>query len=180
MFKSTQDLLRIQQIKDGIICLKDNQYCKIIKILPINFTLKSVFEKKIIIEKYNEFLKKCTFDFQIIIKNKKENVDNHIEYLKEQLCSNNEAKEEYINFISNYLNSKNLFSKEFYMIISVKQNESVNSFQQVSKVLDQYFLIIKESLIKCGNDIKELSSENDDNIIKILSFLINEKETAFL
>ena len=52
---------------NGIIKLKNNNYVKIIKVQPINYELKSEFEKKTILNSYKTFLKNCNFDIQIII-----------------------------------------------------------------------------------------------------------------
>jgi hypothetical protein len=47
---------------NGVIKLKNNNYIKIIKINPINYELKSDFEKKSILNSYKAFLKNCNFD----------------------------------------------------------------------------------------------------------------------
>ena len=67
-FYSTQEWLPIQKIlSKGIIKLKDNSYIKIIKVIPINYNLKSELEKEAILNSYKIFLKTCNFDIQILI-----------------------------------------------------------------------------------------------------------------
>ena len=47
---SVQDWLQIEEIfNNGIIKLKNNNYIKLIKVYPINFNLKSNFEKEAIL-----------------------------------------------------------------------------------------------------------------------------------
>lgn len=66
---SIQEWLPIEKILEkGIIKLKDNSYIKIIKIIPINYNLKSELEKEAILNSYKIFLKTCNFDIQILIR----------------------------------------------------------------------------------------------------------------
>ena len=66
--KTIQQWLPIQEIyNDGIVKLK-NKYIKILKIIPINYNLKSDSEKEAILNSYKIFLKTCNFDIQIFIK----------------------------------------------------------------------------------------------------------------
>ena len=46
-------------LENGIIKLKDNEYVKIIKIEPINYNLKSNFEKEAILNSFKNFLRIC-------------------------------------------------------------------------------------------------------------------------
>ena len=57
---SVQNWLPYRKILDrGIIKLKNNSFIKIIKIIPINFNLKSDLEKQAILNSYKIFLKTC-------------------------------------------------------------------------------------------------------------------------
>ena len=65
---SVQKWLPFEKILDnGIIKLKNNCYVMIMKVKPINYNLKSNFEKEAILNSYKIFLKTCNFDIQIII-----------------------------------------------------------------------------------------------------------------
>ena len=83
--KSTQEWLPFEYIlENGIIKLKNSSYIKIIKIIPINFNLKSELEKEAILNSYKIFLKTCNFNFQILIQSNKENLDKHISNINTQ------------------------------------------------------------------------------------------------
>ena len=69
---------------NGIIKLKNNNFIKIIKINPINFELKSDFEKRAILNSYKAFLKNCNFDIQIIIKSKQEDISKNIKEIEKK------------------------------------------------------------------------------------------------
>ena len=77
--KSVQDWLQIEKFFDeGILKLKNKKYIKLIKINPINYNLKSDFEKKAILNSYKIFLKTCNFNIQILIQSNKEDLNQHI------------------------------------------------------------------------------------------------------
>ena len=160
---STQEWIPIEKIFDnGIIKLKNKNYIKIIKVKPINFSLKSNLEKEAILNSYKIFLKTCNFDIQILIQSSKENLNKNIEYIKNNLKVENKEflntiASEYFNFILNFNSIKNCSSKKFYIIISNKNNDDFedNIFQELN---EKYFKI-KECLFRCGNITQELNSK---------------------
>jgi len=84
--KSIQKWIPIEEIfENGIIKLKKNNYIKIIKIIPINFNLKSDLEKEAILNSYKIFLKTCDFDIQILIQSKKEDLSKYFSLIKNNL-----------------------------------------------------------------------------------------------
>ena len=83
---SIQNWLPFDKImKKGIIKLKNNNYIKIIKVIPINYNLKSDLEKDAILNSYKTFLKTCNFDIQILIQSTKKDLSKHILKIKEKL-----------------------------------------------------------------------------------------------
>ena len=74
---SVQDWVPFDKFfENGIIKLKDNSYIKIVKIIPINFNLKSDLEKDAILNSYKIFLKTFNSDIQILIQSNKENLSS--------------------------------------------------------------------------------------------------------
>ena len=122
---SVQNWIYIKEIyNNGIIKLKNDSYVKILKILPINFNLKTDFEKEQILNSYKIFLKTCNFDIQILIQSKKEDLTNHIEKIKiNSQNENNKFINNYLNYYINYIKEKNNLnksaSKNFYLIIKI-------------------------------------------------------------
>ena len=163
--KYTQDWIPIEKIfNNGIIKLKNKKYIKIIKIKPINFSLKSNLEKEAILNSYKIFLKTCNFDIQILIQSSKEDLNKNIENIKNNLKKEkkdflNKIAEDYFNFIQNFNSIKNSSSKNFYIIISNNNNEEIeeNIFQELN---EKYFKI-KECLFRCGNATVDVNSEQE-------------------
>ncbi len=176
--KNTQILFDILDIQKGILILKNNCFARIIKIQPINFNLKSEHEKDLVIDSYRQFLKVCNFDFQIIVKTRKENTKSHVDYI----CNNKNApkhiQKQYCNYINELKNSNYIFLKSFYLIYSIKQDYLKNLIK-VEKELNSKYSLIKECLEKCGNDVYDLSEYNDDKLCELISNFINEGESLY-
>lgn len=177
--KSVQEWMPIQAFyNNGIIKLKNNFFIKILKINPINYELKSEFEKKVILNSYKTFLKNCNFDIQIIIKSNKEDISENIQKIKKQKeiekgLNNNfmvNISDLYIEFIKEK-NKENCYtSKNFYIVIN-STNFHENKEENIILDLKEKYLKIKDSLSRCGNDVLEITKKQEiKNIIK--SFFI--------
>ena len=147
---TVQEWIEIEKILDnGIIKLKNNKYIKIIKIIPINFNLKSNFEKESILNSYKIFLKTCNFDIQILIQSNKEDLQKNISNIKENLKNENkeylnEIGKNYIDFINEMNSLKTSASKDFYIIISNSKYQENNLEDLIIEELNDKFFKIKE------------------------------------
>ncbi len=172
---TAQDWIEVESIlNNGIIKLKNNKYIKLIKIMPINFNLKSNFEKQVILNSYKTFLKTCNFDIQILIQSNKKDLQKSITNIEENLKKENkefltEIGKNYILFINKINSLKNSGNKDFYVIIS-HDNSSENNVEDLiyNELNDNYFKI-KECLQRCGNIVKNINSKKEAEKI-LLSF----------
>ncbi len=159
--ESIQEWLPIVQIlENGIIQLKENHYIKIIKIIPVNYSLKSDLEKEAILHSYQTFLKTCHFDMQLVVQSNKEDLSHHIQTIKRQ---NEKEKhknrlllsESYIEFIQKKNQEQLSSSKNFYIIIEKSnfqnKNQKTNFQEIIFQELNENYLKIKECLSRCGN-----------------------------
>jgi len=183
---STKEWLPIQYIYDnGIIKLKDDSYIKIIKIIPINYNLKSELEKEAILNSYKIFLKTCNFNLQILIQSNKEDLSKHISCVNNSLTKENNNLKKIGNDYINYLNKLNINKKSaiknFYIILKKEKNiikdniENINNIENIIfDELNDNFIKIKDTLSRCGNLIIDI---NDKNICKkiIFSFFYPQK-----
>ncbi len=171
---SIQEWLPFEKILDkGIIKMKDSSYIKIMKIIPINFNLKSNFEKDAILNSYKVFLKTYDFDIQIIIQSNKEDLTPHISNLIEPKSEKIlKIKDNYIKYILNLNKEKKSSIKNFYLIIK-NPNIEKNPDTTVIDNLNEQFFKIKECLSRCGNLVEEINDLNETN--KLLSIFLNNK-----
>ena len=166
---SFQEWLPFDKILDnGIIKLKNNSYIKIIKVLPINYNLKSELEKEAILNSYKLFLKTCDFDIQILIQSNKEDLSKHISHLKQE--SEKEYNQnlvyiykKYINFINNKIQQKNSSKKNFLILIKYPQSVTKEEIDEkyVQNNLNEKYYKIKECLSRCGNLVFEYNSKEE-------------------
>ena len=176
--RSIQKWIPIERILErGIIKVKKNKYIKILKVIPINFNLKTQLEKESILNSYKVFLKTCNFDIQILIQSKKEDLTNHIEKIKiNSQNENNKFINNYLNYYINYIKEKNNLnksaSKNFYIILKYKNDDkkikTVDDLA-IENLNDKYFKI-KDCLSRCGNGVIDINNINDSKNV-LFSFL---------
>ncbi len=175
-------------LNNGIIKLKNNSYIKIIKIIPINFNLKSDLEKEAILNSYKIFLKTFNSDIQILIQSSKENLSKHISQIKEKNINQNnknilELSNNYIQFIENFNQTKKSSTKNFYIILKKfpeNKNKEINELIEknlINNLNDEYF-ILKECIMRCGNRVVEINEKEESKKI-IKSFLLHRKNQHF-
>lgn len=180
---SVQEWLPVDEIlENGIIKVKNKNYIKILKIIPINFELKSNLEKEAILNSYKIFLKTCNFDIQILIQSNKKDLSNHISKIKEKNKEEKEnikiLSEKYTNYIKKINIEKESSSKNFYILIKEipeikKINTNINEKIIFDKLNDKYFCI-KECLSRCGNVVIDISDQK--NAEKILYSFFNSRK----
>ena len=177
---STKDWLNVENIfENGVIKTKENKYLKIIKVKPINFSLKSDLEKEAILNSYKIFLKTCNFNFQILIQSNKEDLSNHLSKINNNLISEKkniqELSNKYINYIKELNNNKKSSSKNYYIIIDFinKNNEIIDVDSHAIEELNNKYFKIKDCLARCGNNAIDINDKKE--IIDILFSFLNTR-----
>lgn len=166
-------------MKNGIIKTED-KYIKIIKVIPINFNLKSELEKEAILNSYKLFLKTFNFNLQILIQSKKEDLSKHISCVESQ--KNNEKEkiqnisQNYIDYILELNRKKKSSTKNFYIIIDNNNlNKDMDNFEEITcDELNEKYLKIKDCLSRCGNMIINITEREEIKDI-LFSFLNSQK-----
>jgi len=141
---STQSHLRIGEIKNNTLVLKNGGIRGVIKTTSINFNLKSEQEQQAIIYAYQGFLNSLEFPIQIIIRSKKLNIDDYIAQV-EKLGEKQENKLlqeqtfEYAQYVKRLVEYADIMEKEFYVVVpydparaAVKANGIQSFFQRLS------------------------------------------------
>ena len=182
--KTSQDWIPIEEIfENGIIKINKNKYIKILKIIPINYNLKSDLEKSSILNSYKILLKTCNFNFQILIQSNKEDLSQHISNIKKNIKKINNKKiekisENYIEYINKININKKSSSKDFYIIISNENNktkkEFIESYEIIKNELKEKYFKIKECLSRCGNSVIEINEKKE--IINIIYSFLNTRK----
>lgn len=185
---STQTHLRIAEIRDNVLVLKNGGIRSILKTSSINFNLKSEEEQNAIIYSYQNFLNTLEFPIQIVIRSKKLDIDNYIDKLKKigKTQSNPLLQKqtfEYAEYIRKLIEYADIMEKEFYIIVPYDpyRNQKLSliekflkwmhpqdtiadikkrhkEFDELKKGLNQRINVVKSNLENCGLKIKPLTT----------------------
>ncbi len=118
----TQDLLQIEEIRDGVLILKDRSMRAILMASSLNFALKSADEQTAIILQFQNFLNSLDFSLQFFMGSRKLNIEPYIETLQdaESKQTNDLLKiqiSEYIEFVRTFVRAANIVTKNFYVVV---------------------------------------------------------------
>lgn len=120
--KSTQSSLLINEIKDGVVIMRDGSLRAVIMSSAINFDLMSSQEQQGIEVAYQGFLNSLHFPIQIVIRSLKVDLDQYLDSLNnKRLDQTNELlgalMDDYIDNIRTLLDQVNIMDKKFYVVV---------------------------------------------------------------
>ena len=119
----SQQIINIEEIRDGVLILKDSTLKVILMASSLNFALKSSEEQAAIIFQYQNFLNSLDFSVQFFVQSRKINIEPYLDILQEaKEKQTNELLQiqisEYIEFVRTFVKASNIVTKNFYVVIS--------------------------------------------------------------
>ncbi len=196
--RATQEFVPIQDVKDGIIVMKDGSMRAVIIASSLNFSLKSEDEKTAVILQFQDFLNSLDFFIQIFIESRRLDIRPYLALLEGQKKNqvNDLMKiqiQEYIEFIKNFTENTNIMKKSFFVVVpyspavmqgksgsfgnilNKKSTETVTaekkeSFEENRTQLEQRLSIVEQGLVRCGIKTQRLGSEE---IVELFYKLFN-------
>lgn len=201
--QTTQSFVPIQEIRDGVIILKNGGMRAIILASSLNFALKSSDEQNSIMMQFQNFLNSLDFSIQIFVQSKKLDIRPYIALLegqyKEQITELMKIQvREYIEFIRTFVESTNIMSKSFFVVIpydpplltgsknplanvmpgkkSAAENTAAanEKFQEYRSQLEQRVSVVEQGLVRCGVRAAELGTEE---VVELFYKIFNPGET---
>lgn len=120
---TTQQFLEIDQIREGIIILKNKAMRGILMVSSINFALKSEDEQNATLYQFQSFLNALDFSCQIVVQSRRLNITGYLEKLKElEEAQKNELLKmqtrEYREYIQQLVEAEQILTKSFFIVIS--------------------------------------------------------------
>lgn len=188
MSGTTQQFLEFNEIKEGVVILRNGSLRGIFMVSSINFALKSVEEQQSIIYQFQNFLNTLDFSLEIVVQSRKLNISGYLDKLNQM----REAEEnqllkvqikEYGNFIRKIIGGGSIMSKNFYVTVpfnfaelrrgsTKKKEEQKNAeaiqgerFQRARSQLIQRMEFASVGLKRCGLQCQALTTEE---IIELL------------
>lgn len=201
--KTTQEFVPIQEIRDGVVILKNGGMRSIILASSLNFALKSQDEQGSILMQFQNFLNSLDFSIQIFIQSRKLDIRPYTALLedryKEQVTELMKIQvREYIEFIKTFVENTNIMSKSFFVVIpydpptinissnpfskilpgkgdTKTQNETADQqFKEYRSQLEQRVAVVEQGLVRCGIRAAELGTEE---VVELYYKLFNPGET---
>jgi hypothetical protein len=119
---ATQQFLEIDQIREGVVVLKDKSLRGVLMVSSLNFALTSEEEQNAIIYQFQNFLNSLDFSCQIVTQTRKSNITGYIEKIKElEKTQENELlriqTSGYREFIENLVAGGSIMTKSFYVVV---------------------------------------------------------------
>lgn len=185
---STQQFVPIQEVRDGVLLLKDGGMRAILLASSLNFALKSEEEKNAIIFQFQDFLNSLDFSVEIVIQSRKLDIRPYIALLegREKEQTNNLMKiqtREYIEFIKSFTESTNIMTKNFFVVVpytpaslsgqkvsgipsffqtkTTKEKSATTeaNFEENRTQLEQRLSVVEQGLMRTGIRVARLGTE---------------------
>jgi len=202
--KTTQDFVPIREIRDGVVILKDGSMRAIVLASSLNFALKSADEQNSIIMQFQNFLNSLDFSVQIFIQSKKLDIRPYIALLEERYKEQTTElmkiqTREYIEFIRTFVESSNIMTKSFFIVVpylppmisanknplskivnkdAVKKGDAKTianaEFDEYRSQLEQRVGVVEQGLVRCGIRVAELGTEE---VVELYYKIFNPGET---
>ena len=163
MKTTTQQFLEIDQIKEGVLIMKNNSLRGVIAASSLNFALKSEDEQNAIIYQFQSFLNSLDFSIQVVVRSRRLNITGYLEKLKG--LEANQTIEllkvqtgEYRKFIEELIAGSSIMAKTFFVVVpftaieipGLKQTKTEEQFQRAKSQLWQRLEFIAMGLRRCG------------------------------
>ena len=166
---TTQDFLQLDQIRSGVVILKNKSLRGVLMVSSVNLALKSTEEQKAIINQFQSFLNSLDFTCQIIVQSRKVNLTGYIDMIK-NWESNQEndllrhQTESYRKFIEDFIKEESILTKKFFVVIPYNFHQTPSaklteeSFKRLKKQLMQRMEFTALGLRRCGLQAAPLTS----------------------
>ena len=166
----SQDFVPIEDIKEGVVILKNGEYRSVIIASSLNLALKAEDEQLAIISGFQSFLNSLDFNIEIYIQSRRFDITPYIKSLNESL---NKAENdllrlqisEYMEFIQRFVGEHNIMTKRFFLVIPYipsvlsSMNDKGDMFLRNREQLSERVSVVTQGLSRFG--VK--SSQLDDN-----------------
>lgn len=188
----------IDDVRDGIIILKDRGMRGVLMASSVNFSLKSEDERQAILLQFQDFLNSLDFPVQIVIQSRRLDIRPYIALLEGRLKeqANDLMKiqiEQYMQFVRSFTESTNIMTKNFFVVVPYdaalisgkgsilpnfkgQKNEGnkEEDFEEKKNQLEQRMSVVEQGLVRCGVRVAKLGTEE---VIELFYKVFNPGES---
>ncbi len=197
--RASQEFVPVKEVRDGIVVLRDGSLRSILIASSLNFALKSTDEQTAILLQFQNFLNSLDFPIQLFIQSRQLDIRPYIVLLDERLReqTNDLMKiqvQEYIAFVKSFVESANIMTKSFFIVIPYtpsvatntrnvlsslvggkKKGEGVDqsTFEESRAQLEQRIRVVEQGLSSTGIRVTGLGTEE---VIELFYKIFNPGE----
>jgi type IV secretory pathway VirB4 component len=118
----SQQLISIDQIKDGVIILKTGGLRRVLLTSGLNFELLSEDDRNSIIRGFQQLLFSLDFSLQCVIHSRRVDINHYLSYIREEVAKEtNELlriqAEEYMKFVKAFVDLYGVMEKKFFVVV---------------------------------------------------------------
>ncbi len=183
-FNPSQEFVPIQEVREGVLILKDGSMRAIVLASSINFALKSIEEQEAVIYQFQNFLNSLDFSLQIYIQSRKLDIRPYIALLDDRLKAQTSDLmrmqiTEYMNFVKGLTEISSIMTKSFFVVIpyagglkagglkgmfskkdeAAQEKSKDDAFEEVKSQIEQRVSVVEQGLSRCGVKVARLGSE---------------------
>jgi len=164
---STQDLVTLKDIRDGILYLKDGGLRQILLVGGVNFDLKSEEEQGLILGSFQNFLNALDFPVQFFVHSRKVDVRGYLEKIRARKDKERSELlkiqiEEYVTFVHSFVEENAIIHKAFFVIVPY---DPVTLSGQTKGIL---------SMFRRGKDDKEAKQKSNQENLEQLNIRVTK------
>jgi type IV secretory pathway VirB4 component len=198
-----QQFIPVQDVRDGIVVLKDGTLCTIVLVSSVNLSLKSYDEQRATLAQFQNFLNTLDFPVQIVVQSRKYDVRPYILTLENRLKEQTEQllqvqTREYIQFIQTFTEQVNVMRKSFFVVIPYipavlkkssgigkffsflrstpsEGSSTISDFEEERTQLEQRVSVVEQGLSSVGLRLVQLGTQE---VIEVLYKTFNPGEAT--
>ena len=141
MATTTQEFLELEEIREGMVVLKDRTVRGVMLVSSQNFALKSDEEQDAVIAQFQSFLNSLDFSVQIVVQSRKLNLTGYLDQLKElEVNQKNDLlkalTQDYHAFVERLIAGSSIMTKNFFVVVpfSLLETVSLDSQRHIPKI----------------------------------------------
>ncbi|HTH93568.1 MAG TPA: TraC family protein [Candidatus Paceibacterota bacterium] len=196
-----QQFVPVQEVRDGIVVLKDGTLCTVVLVSSINLSLKSAEEQQATLQQFQNFLNTIDFPIQIVVQSRRYDIRPYILTLENRLKDQTEQllqvqTREYIQFIQTFTEQVNIMRKSFFVVIpyippvlaqkggvgkvfsflrKAPTPGTVSDFEEERTQLEERVSVVDQGLTRLGLRLVQLGTQE---VIEVLYKTFNPGETS--
>lgn len=172
MSQTTQNFIEIDEIKEGIVLLRDGGAALVIQTTGVNFELLSENEKNAVIYAFSALINSISFPIQIVVRSQKKDITPYLTLINNEIKKQGNLTlksqmEKYRDFVQNMTKNNSVLEKNFYFAISLYGK---HDFEEIKRTLFPRRDHLLSQLSRVGLKGKSL---NDEELVILFHSIFN-------